>query len=110
MTIDLNVLAADETAITVELPANLEFMDQTVQGMSGEENKGQELTEEGFRETITIEFRALVSLFKTGPVTAPFANQSFTHKESGKRYRIMNVKKDYPTSLAYILTCVELMR
>lgn len=77
--------------------------------MCGAELQTQQLTEEGFHTDLNIEFRALISRFKT-PSTAPFNNQEFTHKESGQKYRILKVIRDNPTNLSYILTCVSLCR
>lgn len=111
MAFDLTVLASDEAAITAELPATLVFSDQEVIGMCGPDRLSQRLLDEGFTDQRDIEFRALISRFKTTPkVTAPFNNQEFTHKESGKKYRIQNVTRDWPSNLAYIMTCVDLTR
>ena len=107
MAFDLTVLAADEAEITGELPATLVFTDQEVIGMCGPGREGQDLGPEGFTTSQDIEFRALVSRFNTK--TAPFNNQAFTHKETGKRYRIKNIQPE-PAGLAYILTCVDLTR
>lgn len=107
MAIDLSVFATDEEAVTGELPATLSFADQDVIGMSGLEKKSQRLTDEGMSDVIEIEFRALISRFKT-PLTAPFMNQKFVHKESGARYRIESVSRDFPCNLTFILNCVGL--
>ena len=98
-------MEAEEAALTAELPATLVFADQEVIGMCGPEIRGQRLIEEGFADEINIEFRALRDRFKT-PITAPFSNQIFTHKESGIRYRIKTVQRDYPAQLSFILPCV----
>jgi hypothetical protein len=110
MAFDLTVLAADEAAITAELPATLVFTNQEVVGMSGPEMQGQRLTDEGFMDVRDIEFRALISRFTTSPKSAPFMNQTFTHKETGKQYRIQRVQTDTPVNLSYILTCVDITR
>jgi hypothetical protein len=107
MALDLTVLANDEVEITAELSATLVFADQSVVGMCGPGREEQELGPEGFTSTRDIEFRALVSRFSAR--TAPFNNQEFTHRETGKRYRIKSIHPE-PTGLAYILTCVDLTR
>lgn len=109
MAFDLSILSQDEAEITAELPATLIFGDQEVIGMSGPDMAGQRLTDEGFMDTRDIEFRALISRFKT-PATAPFNNQTFTHKETGKQYRIKSVQTDTPVNLSYILMCVDITR
>jgi hypothetical protein len=110
MAFDLSILSQDEAAITAELPATLVFGDQEVIGMSGPDMAGQRLTDEGFMDTRDIEFRALISRFKTGPATAPFNNQEFTHKETGKKYRIKTVQTDTPVNLSFVLMCVDITR
>jgi hypothetical protein len=107
MAFDLTVLATDEAEITADLPATLVFPDQEVIGMCGPGREGQDLGPEGFTTSQDIEFRALVSRFNTK--TAPFNNQAFTHKETGKQYRIKSIQPE-PAGLAYILTCVDLTR
>lgn len=110
MAFDLTILAADEAAITTEMPATLVFGDQEVIGMSGPESLGQRLMDEGFMDTRDIEFRALISRFQSSPKTAPLLNQTFVHKETNKTYRIRNVQTDTPTNLSYILACVDITR
>jgi len=106
MAFDLTTLATDEAEITAELPATLAFANETVIGMSGPEMLDPQLMDEGFSDRRDIEFRVLISRFST-PKKAPYPNQTFTHTETGKQYRVQRVQTDTPANLSYILTCVE---
>ena len=106
MSIDLTVWAADEQAITLDLPAHMLFQDgQSIVGMAGDASFGHELVMDGFQGSSDIEFRALVSLF----TSMPALNTTATHVESGLKYRIQT-RKIGPDNLTYIFGMVNLTK